>query len=82
MSAPQSLAALEEEARRLVPAYIAQYHAYVAGSGHTVNVYAPAAFQRIRLTPRVMVDVSNVDTSIEVFGERFACPVMAAPTGQ
>jgi len=29
-----------------------------------------AAFERVRLLPRVMVDVSQVDTGIEIFGAR------------
>ena len=40
-----------------------------------------AAFERVRLLPRVLVDVSTVDTSIELFGKRSALPMAIAPTG-
>jgi len=40
-----------------------------------------AAFERVRLLPRVMVDVSQVDTGIEIFGARSNLPVAIAPTG-
>jgi len=40
-----------------------------------------AAFERIRLLPKVLVDVSRVDTGIEIFGARSNLPVAIAPTG-
>ena len=40
-----------------------------------------AAFERVRLLPRVMVDVSQVDTGIEIFGARSNLPMAIAPTG-
>lgn len=33
------------------------------------------------LVPRVMVDVSNIDTSVELFGSKLPSPVLIAPTG-
>lgn len=39
-----------------------------------------AAFERLRLKPRVLVDVSDIDTSVEVLGHRESMPVMIAPT--
>ena len=38
-----------------------------------------AAFQRLQLLPRVLVDVSHVDMSTEVLGRRIEFPVMLAP---
>jgi isopentenyl diphosphate isomerase/L-lactate dehydrogenase-like FMN-dependent dehydrogenase len=38
-----------------------------------------AAFTRLRLRPRVLVDVSKVDTSTSVLGTRVAMPVVVAP---
>lgn len=35
----------------------------------------------IRLRPRVMVDVSNCDSSVEIFGERYAAPIVLSPIG-
>ncbi|MBS1891980.1 MAG: alpha-hydroxy-acid oxidizing protein [Actinobacteria bacterium] len=40
-----------------------------------------AAFERIRLRPRTLVDVSTRDSSTTVFGERWALPLAIAPTG-
>jgi len=40
-----------------------------------------AAFERVRLLPRVLVDVSKVDSAIELFGKRSALPLAIAPTG-
>lgn len=39
-----------------------------------------AGFQRYQLRPRRLIDVSQVDTSIEIFGERYPSPIAIAPT--
>ncbi|MBI2614241.1 MAG: alpha-hydroxy-acid oxidizing protein [Gemmatimonadetes bacterium] len=39
-----------------------------------------AAYQRLRLLPRVLVDVSSVDPATTVLGQRVAFPVLLAPT--
>jgi 4-hydroxymandelate oxidase len=39
------------------------------------------AFDEVRLHPRVLVDVSSVDTSVEICGEKMAAPLLIAPTG-
>jgi isopentenyl diphosphate isomerase/L-lactate dehydrogenase-like FMN-dependent dehydrogenase len=38
------------------------------------------AFRAFRLRPRVLTDVSDIDTSVRVFGRRLAAPVLLAPT--
>ena len=38
------------------------------------------ALTRIRLKPRVMVDVSRVDTRIKLFGQEMSHPILLAPT--
>lgn len=40
-----------------------------------------AAFEHWALLPRVMRDVSNVDMSLEIFGQRVDAPIIIAPTG-
>ncbi|HUQ94447.1 MAG TPA: alpha-hydroxy acid oxidase [Bryobacteraceae bacterium] len=40
-----------------------------------------AAYKHWYLIPRVMTDVSNVDTSIELFGVKSQAPILIAPTG-
>lgn len=39
-----------------------------------------AAFGRRRILPRVMTDVSSVDTTVEVFGRRWPTPIWICPT--
>lgn len=39
------------------------------------------AYSRVRLLPKVLVDVSKVDTSIDLLGYRSALPIAVAPTG-
>ena len=36
-------------------------------------------WQRIRLKPRVLVDVSRIDSSIDLFGKRLSFPLLLAP---
>jgi len=40
-----------------------------------------AAFQRVRLLPKVLVNVAKVDLSAEIFGVRSTLPLAIAPTG-
>lgn len=40
-----------------------------------------SAFQSIEFRPRVMRDMTDVDTSTELFGNRLAFPLVLAPTG-
>lgn len=40
-----------------------------------------AAFKRVFLMPRVMVDVSRVDLSLDLFGQKLDHPILIAPTG-
>lgn len=39
-----------------------------------------AAFDRHRIRPRVLRDVSKIDTSVTLFGDRLAHPILLAPT--
>src|SRR5687768_5130501 len=40
-----------------------------------------AAFERVRLLPKVLVNVSKVDTKVSIFGARMNLPLAIAPTG-
>ena len=40
-----------------------------------------AAFQRLRFRPRVLVDVEQVDTSMELLGDRLSMPILVGPVG-
>lgn len=39
------------------------------------------AYQHFQIRPRRLIDVTNVDTSIELFGEKYASPIFLAPVG-
>src|SRR5262249_30268159 len=41
-----------------------------------------AAWQRLRLRPRMLRDITAIDTSTTVLGVRIAAPLMVAPTGR
>lgn len=55
---------------------------YVAGgAGDEITLRENEdAFRRLRLLPRVLVDVSTVDLSVTVLDQRVALPVLLAPT--
>jgi len=40
-----------------------------------------SAFEKIKLKPRVLVDVSIIDTTCEFLGQSFAFPILCAPVG-
>jgi len=39
------------------------------------------AYEKIRLKPRILVDVSKIDTRITLFGQELPFPILLAPTG-
>jgi 4-hydroxymandelate oxidase len=69
----------EERARSLLPQAVYDYYAGGAGDEWTLRENR-AAFERIALRPRVLVDVSTVDLSTVVVGQRVSMPILAAPT--
>ncbi len=58
-------------------------YAYLAGgAGSEVTVAENrAAFNRIRLYPRVLVDASQIETGVTLFGRDYPFPILLAPTG-
>jgi lactate 2-monooxygenase len=77
---PTSWPALVAAAER---AMSADAWAYVAGSSGregTADANA-AAFDRHRILPRVLRDVSARDLGVELFGHRYPAPILAAPVG-
>lgn len=51
-----------------------------AGDEITVH-WNREAYDRIRLQPNVLVDVSGVDTRTRLFGQKIPCPILVAPSG-
>jgi hypothetical protein len=59
-------------------------HAFYMYSGIDAEVTLRAnreAFGKYYLRPRRLVDVSKVDTSVEIFGVKYASPIFICPTG-
>ena len=67
-------------ARRRLPAGVFDYIDGAAEDERTMADNA-AAFGRVRIEPRILVDVSTVDASTTVLGRRLAYPLALAPTG-
>src|SRR3954452_11014108 len=77
---PSDATKLEAAARRHMPRSAFAYIAAGAGTEATVAANR-AAFDRWKIVPRVLRDVSQRDTSVELFGRRFPSPFMLAPVG-
>ncbi|MER7624386.1 alpha-hydroxy acid oxidase [Streptomyces sp. NPDC126503] len=70
---------LAARARAVLPA--AAYEFYAAGADEEISAGEAAdAWRDRRLLPRVLRDVSSVDTGTELLGTRLASPVLAGPT--
>ncbi|XP_069005977.1 2-Hydroxyacid oxidase 1 [Embiotoca jacksoni] len=69
----------EEEARKVLPKSVYDYYRSGADEQNTLadNV---AAFKRWNLVPRVLRDVSSVDLSVSVLGEKLSMPLGVAAT--
>ncbi len=76
----RNIAAFQKEAAsRLTPDLLA-YLEGGADDGRTVR-RNQAAFQQIRIRPQVLRDVSKPETSLTLFGQKYASPIMLAPVG-
>jgi isopentenyl diphosphate isomerase/L-lactate dehydrogenase-like FMN-dependent dehydrogenase len=73
-----NLSDYEETARQALPKEI---YDFIAGAADDEVSLARnrAAWGEIQLLPRVLVDVSNVDTSTNVLGQQIRSPVLLAP---
>jgi lactate 2-monooxygenase len=80
LSVPIPLAQLEKKAAEVLPA---SAYAYVAGgaSGERTLRANLAAFDRWRIVPRMLRDVSERDLSIELLGHTLPAPVLLGPVG-
>jgi isopentenyl diphosphate isomerase/L-lactate dehydrogenase-like FMN-dependent dehydrogenase len=70
----------EELARKALPPAHLGYMASGVDDDLTLRANM-AAFKRIQLRPRRLVDVSKVDTSIELFGTTWESPIFLCPVG-
>lgn len=76
---PLRLEDWEAAAEKVLPKPVFDY--FAGGAEDEVTLRANrAGWQRIALRPRVLVDVSHVDTGVTLFGTRLAHPILVAPT--
>jgi len=74
------LAALQRRARKLLPRDVYDY--YAGGSGRERTLRAnEKAWRHVWLAPRVLREVSAVDTAARLLATEFATPLAVAPTG-
>ncbi|PON43574.1 Alpha-hydroxy acid dehydrogenase, FMN-dependent [Parasponia andersonii] len=76
---PVNVKEFQELARQVLPK---MYYDYYAGGAEDQNSLKDnvEAFQRIKLRPRVLIDVSRIDMSTSVLGYKISAPIMIAPT--
>jgi L-lactate dehydrogenase (cytochrome) len=74
-----NIARLRERAKRRLPAPMFHYIDGAAGDEWTMRQNT-SAFDRWELVPRFLVDVSEIDMSTTVFGQKIGLPFFCAPT--
>ena len=80
LSSVVSIEDLRTIARRRLPRAIFDF--FDGGAEDEVTLRENrAAFERVRLVPRVLVNVAQVDMSAEILGQRSTLPLAIAPTG-
>jgi lactate 2-monooxygenase len=77
---PTDATMLEERAREAMSPEAFAYVAGGAGTGATMRANR-AAFDRWRIVPRMLRDVAERDTSVELFGRTLPAPFLIAPIG-
>ncbi|ODM71535.1 hypothetical protein A6X20_41295 [Bradyrhizobium elkanii] len=69
-----------QRARELLPSGVFAH--VIGGAGEERTLAANrAGFGRYRLLPRVLVDVAEVDTSVDILGTKLDAPIFTSPTG-
>ncbi len=75
-----SIADLREMTARRLPKGIFDF--FDGGAEDEINIQDNCdAFQRLRFVPHILMDVSEIDTSLEIFGKKSELPIAIAPTG-
>jgi (S)-2-hydroxy-acid oxidase len=70
---------LEQHARNLMDKQTRDYYNEGADSNSTLRENM-TAYNKYRIRPRVLRDVSNVDSAVEIFGHKNSIPMGVAPT--
>src|SRR3954470_16320803 len=77
--APLSLNDYEALAKQKLSHVAWEYYASGSGDEHTVR-WNREALAKIRLKPRVLIDMANIDTRIKLLGDELPHPILLAPT--
>src|SRR5690349_10228403 len=77
---PTDATKLEQRARKSMPAEAFAYIAGGAGTGATIRANREG-FDDWRIVPRMLRDVSERDTSVELLGRRLPSPFLLCPVG-
>ena len=75
-----SIGELRERAKRRLPRAVFDFFDGGAEDEETLRGNR-AAYESVRLVPKVLVDVSRIDTSTSILGVPSSLPVAIAPTG-
>lgn len=70
---------LEQHASQRMDKQTKDYYNEGADAGSTLNENM-TAYAKYRIRPRVLRDISNIDTSVTIFGHRNSIPIGVAPT--
>lgn len=77
--APINLAEFERYAKNTLPRNAHDY--YASGSNDMITLRENRdAYARLRILPRILVDVSKVSTATTILGQPVASPICVAPT--
>jgi 4-hydroxymandelate oxidase len=79
MTALVTISDFEELARQRLATMVYNFFAGAAGDELSLRRNR-AAFDELLLSPRVLRDVSRLDTTLELFGTKLAYPILLAPT--
>jgi len=75
-----TLESLENRARRRIPYFTFDY--LEGGTGNEMSRHRNyAALRAVEIVPRYCTDISTIDLSTELFGRRYAAPLVIAPVG-
>ncbi|MEJ0028980.1 MAG: lactate 2-monooxygenase [Bacteroidota bacterium] len=80
LSIPVDLPTLEQRAKSVLTTQAFDYIAGGAGLEHTVSRNR-SAFDHYKITPRMLNNVSERDTSVEILGTKLPIPLFLSPVG-
>jgi (S)-2-hydroxy-acid oxidase len=76
---PVNLAEYERYAKSVLPRNAHDY--YASGSNDMVTLRENrSAYSRLRLLPKILIDVSKINTETTILGSKIASPICIAPT--